>query len=102
MAPKTPDYFYKREVTKVIREFKDDPNLTINFSTGVMNQHVGTDKQAKACIVSATIASAMLFGYYLNQKGVNYVFTKISRNTKYSDVLQVIDRAISTGTNALL
>lgn len=38
--PVTLDDIYKRELTGVMREITQNPNLTINFQTGVLSQHV--------------------------------------------------------------
>lgn len=99
--PITPEDIYKRELTKVMRELMQNPNLIINFQTGALSQHVADNDQAKTSITSATISSAVLFGRALNQTGVKIIFDNVTRQTAYSAVLTVMNNSISQGSNSI-
>lgn len=99
--PVTPDDIYKRELTRVMREITQDPNLTINFQTGVLSQHVANNNQAKSSVTSATISSGIVFGRDLNQNGVSIIFDNVTRQTPYATVLTVMNNAISQGSDPI-
>lgn len=97
MPPITAEDVLRNALQEQMRRETQDPALTLNFQTGKLNQHVPTDTRARFAVLQATIGAADEFGFVLNGKGRGIVLQSVSRDTRYSAAVEIMETAIGQG-----
>jgi len=89
----------KNALQERVRIFRQDPDLVLDFDNGALSQDVATDDQARGVVIDATASAGSELGRVLNSTGRQIIRGSVSRQTAYGDAIDVMDDAISNGSN---
>lgn len=95
----TPEDVMKEALQNRVREFKNDPELSLNFDDGKFNQHMVSDDQARRVTIDATEKAAGQFQRVLNGKGREIIRDSITVNTGYGAAVGVMEEALTDGAD---
>ncbi|HYR74670.1 MAG TPA: hypothetical protein VEM96_02400 [Pyrinomonadaceae bacterium] len=95
----TPEDVMKEALQNRVREFKNDPELSLNFDDGKFNQHMVSDDQARRVTIDATEKAAGEFQRVLNGKGREIIRDSITVNTGYGAAVGVMEEALTDGAD---
>lgn len=82
-----------------VRQVPPNSNVVLDFENGQLSQHLANNEQAHVVVSDATNSAANQFNRVLNSDGRQIIRDSISIETGYGDVVDVMDDALSNGTN---
>lgn len=95
----TPQDVMKAALQARVRQFKNNPNLKLDFKNGKFNQHMVNDDDARQVTVDATESAAVSFQRILNGDGRTIVRQGITVGIKYGDAVDVMEEALTNGSD---
>ena len=99
LALSTPQDVMQAALQARVRQFRNNPNLNLDFKNGRFNQHMVSDDDARQVTVEATETAASSFQRILNGDGRTIIRRGITVGTKYGDAVNVMEEALTEGSD---